>query len=180
MKEKTIWFDVSIVLISIVCAVVLARSGALHYLVSFSGYWSILAIFIAGLMFTSVFTMPIAIAALISLSIEGVNPWLLASLGACGSVVSDLGILSVIRGRIMPDLAHVLSHTRFRRFVYITRKKWFRIMSPVVGALIISSPLPDELGITMMGISRIKISSLIPILYTMNFLGILVVTAVAH
>lgn len=180
MKEKALWFDACIVVISIACAVALERSGALHDLISFTGYWSILGAFIAGLFFTSIFTIPIAIAGLISLSIGGFDPWLLAALGACGSVVADLGLLSILRGRIMPDIAHVLSHTRFRRFIYITRKRWFRTMSPVVGALVIASPLPDELGITMMGISKLKLSSLIPILYVMNFLGILIIAVAAQ
>ncbi len=180
VKEKALWFDVSIIVISIIFAIILARSGSFHDLISFSGYWIILGAFVAGLLFTSVFTIPIAIAGLISLAEGGFNPWLLAALGACGAVIADRGLLSFIKGKIVPDIAQVLSHTRFRRFVHITRRRWFRIMSPVVGALIIASPLPDELGITLMGLSKIRIASLIPILYVMNFLGILIIAAAAY
>ena len=50
---------------------------------------------------------------------------------------------------------------------------------PLTGAIIIASPLPDELGLAMMGLSRVPIAAFIPISYTMNFLGILLIEFIA-
>ncbi|HEY4478659.1 MAG TPA: hypothetical protein VI775_02350, partial [Candidatus Paceibacterota bacterium] len=47
--------------------------------------------------------------------------------------------------------------------------KW---LSPLIGAFIIASPLPDELGVALLGMSKIRIAVLIPLSFTMNILGI--------
>jgi hypothetical protein len=47
--------------------------------------------------------------------------------------------------------------------------KW---ISPILGALIIASPLPDEFGLALLGLSRTRISILIPVSFIMNFLGV--------
>ena len=55
--------------------------------------------------------------------------------------------------------------------------RWF-LMG--VGALIIALPLPDEIGLVMMGLSRMKARHLIPISFVLNSLGIALVGLVAR
>ena len=55
----------------------------------------------------------------------------------------------------------------------------FRWLIAFLGALIIASPLPDELGLTMMGFSKIKTSLFIPISFLLNSLGILIIGLIA-
>lgn len=58
--------------------------------------------------------------------------------------------------------------------------KVFRWITFFLGALVISSPLPDELGLAMMGLSKAKMSTLIPVSLIFNSLGILAIALVAR
>lgn len=61
--------DVGLIGLSIVAAILLARSGVLHQLLSsFSDAW-ILGAFVAGIFFTSVFTTAPAVAAILLIEI---------------------------------------------------------------------------------------------------------------
>ena len=54
-----------------------------------------------------------------------------------------------------------------------------RWLIPFIGALIVASPLPDELGLTMMGLSKMKTSLFIPLSFLLNFFGIMTVGLIA-
>lgn len=61
----------------------------------------------------------------------------------------------------------------------IFRLRIFRWSIAFLGALVIASPLPDELGLMMLGFSKIKTSFFVPISFLLNFLGILVIGLIA-
>ena len=50
-------------------------------------------------------------------------------------------------------------------------------MLPVIGAIIIASPLPDELGVSLMGMSQMKASRFILLSYILNSIGIFLVVS---
>lgn len=56
----------------------------------------------------------------------------------------------------------------------------FRWVSFALGALIIASPLPDELGISLLGFSKMKTVWFVPVSYVFNGIGILLIGAVAR
>jgi uncharacterized membrane protein YdjX (TVP38/TMEM64 family) len=45
----------------------------------------------------------------------------------------------------------------------------------VLGAIIIASPLPDEMGVGLMGISKLKTSQFILLSFVLNAIGIFIV-----
>ncbi len=166
--------DVLIIAISIVAAIYASRSGVVDTIFLVSPESVYIGTFIAGLFFTSLFTTPFAIAMFVSLAPE-INILVMALLGATGSVLGDLLLFGLIRHTFRDDLEHLLSLRRFHRAVAIFHRRVFRWVLPFVGALIIASPLPDELGIGLMGVSRMKVSTLIAISYVMNTIGILLI-----
>ena len=44
---------------------------------------------------------------------------------------------------------------------------------PLVGAFIVASPLPDEVGLVMMGLSKVRTAWFVPTVFVLDFLGIL-------
>jgi hypothetical protein len=48
-------------------------------------------------------------------------------------------------------------------------------MLPVIGAIIIASPLPDEVGISLMGLSKISTPKFIFISYILNSIGLFLI-----
>lgn len=175
--------DLLFVCVSVVLAFLLVRSGTLHELLASVRSVAFFGPLVAGLFFTSAFTTPIAIVVLaeMSLSIPVPMPILhVALLGAVGALAGDLVIFMFIKdtfGRDLRDYLKVHPHRKLQKFFHL---RLFRWLTPVLGALIIASPLPDELGLAMMGVARIKLRVLIPISLTLNFLGIVLIGLIAN
>ena len=107
--------------------------------------------------------------------------WLVALLGAIGAVIGDLVIFYFLRDHLTEDFLELLKHgTSGKRIRHIFRSKIMRFSLAIIGALVIASPLPDELGLALLGISKIKSSLFIPISFLMNFLGIILINVVAR
>lgn len=164
-------YDLIIIAVGIFVALVLAKVGFIDYLISIVGNYHVLASFIAGIFFTSAFTLAPASVALVRIAeyapIETIALW-----GGLGALCGDLVLFFFIRDRFYNDLIKAIKpsvrHHIFRSF-HLGFLKW---LAPLVGAAVIASPLPDELGIALLGMSKIKLSFLIPISLAMNILGI--------
>ncbi len=66
-----------------------------------------------------------------------------------------------------------------KRIKLLLKLKFFRWLTFLAGGLIIASPLPDELGISLLGFSKMKTSWFIPLSFAFNFIGILLIGWVA-
>lgn len=166
--------DLTAIGISILIAVGLIYTGTLHTLLTSTVESRILGSFIAGLFFTSVFTTAPAIVALgdIALANSIIST---ALIGAVGAVIGDLILFRFVRDRLAQDLVEVIKTKRHRRLSAILRNRMFRRFSMFLGALVIASPLPDELGLMMMGLPNMPMRYFILISYTMNALGIAII-----
>jgi hypothetical protein len=87
-------------------------------------------------------------------------------------MIGDLILFLFIRDRFADDLAASFKPSLARHILSSFHLGFLKWLAPVVGALIIASPLPDELGLGLMGISKTKIAILLPVSFVMNFLGI--------
>lgn len=172
--RKRLRRDTLLIALSVAAALVLSASGMLEQLLLVNVESTIAGVFLAGVLFTSLFTTPIAIAMFASLA-SGLDALTMAGIGALGSVLGDLALFGLVRFTFQADLDHLLSLPKYRRLLHVFHRRTFRWMLPFVGALIIASPLPDELGIGLMGVSKMKTSTLIVISYIMNAIGILLI-----
>jgi uncharacterized membrane protein YdjX (TVP38/TMEM64 family) len=172
--------DLIIIAISITGAVFLARSGLLEHILVSTGDLRFLGMFIAGVFFTSIFTTPPAIAALGAISLSN-NPIEVAVFGALGAVVGDLIIFHFIRDNFAEHLKEVIGPrkltARARALIHV---RLFRIISFFLGALVIASPLPDELGVGLLGFSKMKTLWFVPVSFVCNAIGILLIAGVAR
>lgn len=134
--------------------------------------------FIAGALYTFSFTTPLSIVILSILS-QTVNPVQLALIGGAGAVLMDLTIFRFVKDDLISDIKPLYDRFGGDHVTHVFNSRYFHWMLPVVGALIISSPLPDELGVTLMGIAKMKTIVFIPISYAMNTLGIFLIAGVS-
>jgi len=88
-------------------------------------------------------------------------------------------ILRFVERSLLRDLRYVIKRIRGDTLVSVFHLKLFSWIVPLAGAIILASPLPDEIGIAMMGFSHIKPSIFIPLSFFLNFLGILFIIFVA-
>lgn len=170
--------DLAWIFVSVVCAVVLYSNGTLEHIVNATPEGSVITTFIAGIFFTSVFT--IAPASALFVEIIGHQGLLLTAIvGAAGALLGDLVLILFIRDHVSKDFAYLLRKAKNTRLWEIFHLRSLRFLSPIIGALVIASPLPDELGVAMLGASRLPIQYIVIISYAMNVLGILILGVVA-
>jgi hypothetical protein len=170
--------DVVTFAISIGISIFISKLGIFDRILLGSAETEFFGALISGFFFTSFLTTPLSIAAFATLA-GSMDPLVMAALGAFGAVIGDLILFVFIRHTFKEDMDHLLSLPSTHKIVGIFRRRVFRWLLPLLGALVIASPLPDELGIAMMCVSSMKIRQLIGISVLMNFLGILFIGILA-
>lgn len=178
-KNNFLARDIAIIALSVFVAVILVKTEVLVNILTATQERELLGSFIAGMFFTSVFTTAPAIVALGE--IANANSIVLTAIfGGVGAVVGDLVIFRFIRDRFSEHLMELVGHRKAGRKVSaLLHLRFFRWFTFVVGGLIIASPLPDELGIGLLGFSKMKILWFIPLSLTFNSIGILLIGLVA-
>ncbi len=173
MKRKSrLKKDFLIIVFSFLLAYALYRFGVINDFLSSTAEFKILGSFVAGLFFTSAFTIAPASVALAGLAMSGQVP-LVAFWGALGALFGDLILFFVIRDVFADDLMKVLKRVFHRHIFSSFHLGFIKWLAPFLGALIIASPLPDELGLALMGLSKTRLIVLVPISFIFNFIGIL-------
>lgn len=166
--------DVGIVVLSITVAIILAQTGVLVGILTSTQEWKIFGSLVAGMFFVSAFTA--APAGVVLFEIAAANSiWEVALFGGIGGLIGDLLIFRFIKDSLAEDVCWLIQKTKQERLIGIFHRKLFTWVIPFIGALIVASPLPDEIGLAMMGLSKMKMSIFIPISFALNFLGILII-----
>lgn len=176
MKPRLIHLaqDMVYIIVSVAVAIFLVRSGAVHDAVISLGGLSYAGVFVAGMFFTSIFTSLPATAILVQFSTEIPLPTV-ALLGGVGAVVGDFVIFLFIKDRIAKDIEFLIQFSRnSRRLVAIFKNRFFHYLIPLFGMIIIASPLPDEIGITMLGLSRVSSKYFFITSFVLNSVGIFI------
>ena len=183
-KTKHVLLDACIITMSLVAGIMLARSNFVEQAsLVFQGF-VYLASFIAGLFFTSVFTIAPATVVLGELALSN-SVFPVAAFGALGAMIGDLIIFYFVRSHASADLEYIVKSIKWReRFWFfrgrLFKLKFMRFILPVAGALVIASPLPDEIGMAMLGLSKLKTSVVMLLSFSFNYLGILLVALAAR
>ena len=176
--KNNIMRDLGVIVLSIVIAVILAKTGALASILTSTQEWRLLGSLVAGIFFVSIFTA--APASVVLFEIAAANSvWEVALFGGIGALIGDLLIFRFIKDSLSEDMRWLIRKTKQERIVSVFKLKLFRWLIPFIGALIVASPLPDEIGLAMMGLSKMKTSVFVPISFALNFLGILVMGLIA-
>lgn len=170
--------DLVIVFFSVLLAIILSRIGLIDEVVrSFQNSFLISA-FIAGILYASFFTAPIAVAIFIVLGTAGFNPFLIAFIGGFGSLIADLLILRFMKSDVAVDLKFIDQRLTKGFFSKILLRKPFRFFGFILGVFVIASPLPDELGVGLLALSKISVKNFALLSYALNTAGIFIVTLI--
>lgn len=173
VEKNNIARDLGVIVLSIVIAIILAKTGVLEDILTKTQEWTVFGSLIAGMFFVSMFTA--APAGVILFELASTNSILLVALCAgVGGLIGDFLIFRFIKDSVSEDIHWLIRKTRQERLFSIFKLKLFRWLIPFIGALIVASPLPDEVGLAMMGISKMKTRVFLPISFALNFLGVLI------
>jgi len=171
--------DCFIIVASIFVAWGLVESSIIDRLISLSGGLYVLDAFVSGLFFTSAFTTAPAIVVFAKLG-HLYQPIVLALVGGLGAMIGDLIIFNFVKGHISEDVNYLFSKAKSRRIRHLFDYRFMRWSMAFLGAIVIASPLPDELGLTLMGLSKISFARFVLISYIFNSIGIFVIASIAR
>lgn len=156
-----------------------ADTDVAHALVREFGNHGYLGAAVAGLFFVSTFTFAPASVVLYHLA-QDFNPYLIALSAGAGGVVGDIIIFRFIKDGVFDEIRPFLKKFKGSHFVALARTPYFVWLAPVAGALIIASPFPDEIGIGLMGLSRISTWQFAGLAFVLNAVGILGIVLLAR
>ncbi|MFH1744879.1 MAG: hypothetical protein ABH881_01775 [bacterium] len=176
--EEKLIKDLIIIVFSIIIAVIFLKTGVFEEVLSQATGLKFVGSFVAGSFFVSIFTAVPATVALLEISQH--NSILLVSLlGGLGAMTGDFIIFKFTKDYLSEDVMYLAEESKHKKVILFFQSGIFRRLAPFVGALFVASPLPDEIGLMLMGMSRIKMRIFLPLSFSLNFLGILVMTFIA-
>lgn len=160
-------------------AVILSQVEAFHALLLNIGSLGWLGVLVSGALFVSTFTVATG-ALMLAIFAEEFPLPLVAILAGVGAVIGDLTIFYLVRDSLLEELRDVYRRFGGRHLTAVLHTRYFRWTLPMVGAAIIASPLPDELGVSLLGISKMKMSRFIFLSFVLNTIGIFLLLSVAR
>lgn len=177
-KDRHLAIDAAIVGMSIAFAVYIAEFGLAERFISLFDS-EIIAAFLSGMLFTSFFTTAPAIVLLGKLS-ESVDTVLLVAVGGFAAMLGDMLLFWFVKDRIADDLRYLVAPAQAKKIHRAFHSKLLRHLTPFLGLLIIASPLPDEMGIALLGLYKIKTKRFLLASFIANAFGILIIALVAR
>lgn len=147
-----------------------------HNLISSFGYFGT---FIAGLMFSYGFTTAPAIAIFMILS-KSQNMFLATLIGATGALISDYFILKFIRHSFADEIEKLRQEKAIQKIIENIPSFIKKYVSPVLAGIIIASPLPDEIGVTLLAATNLSDRSFAAIDFCCNVIGILIILLIGN
>lgn len=140
-----------------------------------------LGAFLAGMFFISTFTAIPAATVLFLFAERFDNLPFLALVAGAGAVLGDYFVFRFVKDGLADELKGILKHIGgggLLRVHWIAHTKYFGWLGPVLGALIIASPLPDELGVGLLGIYKMENKKFILLSFILNTIGIFALLSV--
>lgn len=180
MKKTLRWKykNTILLVLSLVALFLLADTTIAHSFITHIGSYGYLGAAITGIFFVSTFTVVPASVVLFHLAQE-FNPLMIALYAGAGAVIGDLIIFRFLKDGVFEELRPLISRFNGSYIAALFRTPYFAWVVPVIGAIIIASPFPDEVGIGMMGLSRIQWWQFAILAFILNTIGIFLIVTLA-
>lgn len=170
--------NLTILFFGIAAAFLLSRVAAFQLFLVHLGGFGYLGAFLAGALFVSVFTVATGIV-ILSILAQTLSPLEIGLIAGLGAVLGDLVIFRFVKNNLIAEIEPIYTQLGGVHLTHLLHTKYFSWTLPVVGALIIASPFPDELGISLMGLSEIKTYQFILLSFALNATGIFLAISAA-
>lgn len=162
--------------ISLLAAYFLSQFEPFHSFLLSLGELGYFGAFFAGILFVSTFTLATGAVILLVLA-EKLSPLEIGLIAGLGAVVGDFVIFRFIKDSLLDEITPIYRFLGGGHITKVLHTKYFSWTLPVIGAVIIASPLPDELGVSLMGISKMKTYQFLLISFILNAIGIFLIVS---
>lgn len=168
-----------IIIVSNLVAAVLFWFGIIAALAKISIVLFVLITFLAGIGFTSMFANPVAVGTIILLGASGQNPFLIAAIAGLGAFIGDIAMFEMVHPSHKRLKQNKVSATFSTIVHHLVLRRSFQWLIGLTGALIILSPLSDEVGISLLSRTRVQFKTFALMTLFLNFIGILAIIYVS-
>jgi hypothetical protein len=170
--------NTTLLILGLIVFFILVQNPAVDNIIKQAGTLGYVGAFIAGIFFVSTFTAAPAGLVLFNLA-DHLHPAEVAIAAGMGAMIGDYIIFRLMKDRIFEELSPILGklHTPYLRSLFKT--PYFAWLLPVIGAAIIASPLPDEAGVSMLGLSKMRKWQFFIVTLILNTLGIFLIVSAA-
>lgn len=171
--------NTTLLIISLLVFFYFAESDFIQNIIITIGGFGYLGAFMTGIFFVSIFTVVPATTILYNLA-NILNPWEVAIFAGIGAVLGDYLIFRFLRDKVFDELNKIFNKMGGSVVKKLFYTPYFIWLLPLLGAFVIASPLPDEAGISLLGLSKIKNWQFIVLSFLLNAVGILIVIIAAR
>lgn len=166
----------TIFILSVISAIILFRFEPFHIFLLNLKNFGYIGAFLAGMLFVSTFTVSTGAVILLVLS-EKLSPIEIGIIAGLGAVVGDLTIFRFVKDNLTQEITPLYNRLGGTHVTAVLHSKYFSWTLPVIGAIIIASPFPDEIGVSLMGIAKMETYKFIIISFILNAIGIFLVVS---
>jgi len=172
--------NTTLLFISLGIFIYFVRTPAVDSFIKQIGTFGYLGAFVTGIFFVSTFTAAPAAYVLFNLA-DHQHPLEIAIMAGLGAMVGDYLIFRLMKDKIFEELQPLLGNLQQSPYVRkLFKTPYFAWLLPFIGAAIIASPLPDEVGVSMLGLSKIRKWQFFIVTYALNAVGIYIIVSLAR
>jgi len=171
--------NTTLLLVSLALFWYFTDSDAVLKIITLAGGLGYAGALLTGLFLVSTFTVAPALVVLYHLA-DVLNPLEIAVLAGIGGVGGDYLIFKYLKDKIFIELKPLFKHLGGSYISAIFKTPYFAWLTPIIGAAIIVSPFPDEVGIGILGISKLKSWQFLMLSFLLNATGIFIVVTLAR
>ncbi len=164
---------------SLVLFIYLAGTPFVDSIIKQIGSFGYLGAFITGIFFVSTFTVAPAAVVLYHIA-DVLHPLEVALLAGLGAMVGDYFIFRFMTDRVFNEVLPLVKKLHTPKLQLFFKSPYFAWILPLVGAFVIASPLPDEVGVSMRGLSKIKRWKFFLLAFALNSIGIFIIVSTAR
>lgn len=168
--------NLTLVFLGIIFAFFLFQSKEFHQFLLQIGGFGYFGAFLAGILFVSTFTVATGAVILFILA-EELSPLEIGLIAGFGAVVGDFAIFRFVKDNLISEIEPIYEKLGGNHLTKILHTKYFSWTFPVFGAIIIASPLPDEIGVSLMGISKLGMFKFLILSFILNVIGIFLIVS---
>ena len=177
--DKWRYKNTAFLVLSLILLFYLAKTPAVDAVIRQVGSLGYVGAFITGIFFVSTFTVAPAVIVLFKLA-EVLHPVEVALLAGLGAMIGDFIIFRFVKDKVFDELAPLFRKLHTAKTRRLFKTPYFAWSMPVIGAFLIASPFPDEVGVSMLGLSKIRPWQFFLVTFALNALGIFIVVTAAR
>lgn len=145
----------TLIFLSVLLTVFLSGNDFLNQAIVKTSSIPIIGSFVAGILYASASTTAFGIFILLGLS-KNLPAIEIAIFAGLGGAVADFVIFRFFKAGLFSEIRPIYNNLGGQHLTKFMRHRFLKWSLPIIGAVIIASPFPDEIGIGLMGLTKIK------------------------